>query len=160
MKQRLILIALGGTAAAGIALFLRFTMGVPLSFSLTLVLMTVAIGIVHAVVTGVDTQTHTTWPPPVQHTTYRGSEVSRLAWAINKHTGEVSPGMARRVQKVLNRALVRQGFDPESPSDHTRASREWNAPIDEWLTEPVIRTEQVSDIVALVEKMQSATKQE
>ena len=49
---------------------------------------------------------------------YVGSEVSRLAWAINPHGDAVSEAVTRRVRATLRRRLARQGVDLD---DETQA---------------------------------------
>ena len=49
---------------------------------------------------------------------YTGSEVSRLAWAINVHGDAVSEAVTRRVRATLRRRLARHGIDID---DETQA---------------------------------------
>lgn len=47
---------------------------------------------------------------------YVGSDVSRLAWAINVHGDTVSEAVTRRVRATLRRRLARHGVDPHDDS--------------------------------------------
>lgn len=49
---------------------------------------------------------------------YVGSDVSRLAWAINLHGDSVSEAVTRRVRATLRRRLARHGIDLD---DETQA---------------------------------------
>lgn len=42
---------------------------------------------------------------------HRGSQVSRLAWAINPQTGKAGEALTRRVRAILQRRLARAGID-------------------------------------------------
>jgi len=42
---------------------------------------------------------------------YVGSDVSRLAWAINRQTDTVNESVTRRVRAILTRRLLRHGVD-------------------------------------------------
>ncbi|WP_336646179.1 hypothetical protein [Microbacterium sp. USHLN186] len=42
---------------------------------------------------------------------HRGSQVSRLAWAINPETGTAGEAVTRRVRAILQRRLARAGID-------------------------------------------------
>lgn len=46
-------------------------------------------------------------------TRYVGSEVSRLAWAINTRTDTVNEAVTRRVRATLRRRLMRRGVDAD-----------------------------------------------
>lgn len=47
---------------------------------------------------------------------YVGSDVSRLAWAINLRSDSVSEAVTRRVRAILRRRLARQGIDLDDES--------------------------------------------
>lgn len=51
---------------------------------------------------------------------YTGSDVSRLAWAINVHGDAVSEAVTRRVRAILRRRLARHGIDIDI-DDETQA---------------------------------------
>lgn len=47
---------------------------------------------------------------------YVGSDVSRLAWAINLHTDTVNEAVTRRLRATLRRRLLRLGIDVDDPA--------------------------------------------
>lgn len=51
-----------------------------------------------------------------------GSEVSRLAWAINPRTGEAGQLVLRRVSAVLRRRLRAHGVDVDDPAQRARVA--------------------------------------
>lgn len=51
-----------------------------------------------------------------------GSEVSRLAWAINPRTGEAGQLVLRRVTAVLRRRLLAHGVDVDDPAQRERVT--------------------------------------
>ena len=51
-----------------------------------------------------------------------GSEVSRLAWAINPRTGEAGQLVLRRVTAILRRRLLSHGIDVDDPAQRARAA--------------------------------------
>jgi len=60
------------------------------------------------------------WPPEKPSRSARGSEVSRMAWAINARTGVAGHVVVRRVQSVLRRRLALHGLDLDDPTQHAR----------------------------------------
>lgn len=54
---------------------------------------------------------------------YIGSEVSRLAWAINAESGTVNEAVTRRVRATLRRRLARLGVDVDDPAHAADADR-------------------------------------
>lgn len=53
-------------------------------------------------------------PDPVAGPDYVGSDVSRLAWAINIRTDTVNEAVTRRVRATLRRRLQRHGIDVDA----------------------------------------------
>ncbi|WP_417556393.1 hypothetical protein [Microbacterium sp.] len=51
---------------------------------------------------------------------YTGSEVSRLAWAINLRTGTANEAVVRRVRATLRRRLLRHGVDVDDEQQAPR----------------------------------------
>jgi hypothetical protein len=47
----------------------------------------------------------------------RPTEISRMAWALNTHTGFAGQQITRRVSEILRHRLLRQGVDPDDPTD-------------------------------------------
>ena len=60
------------------------------------------------------------WPPEAPRAESRGSDVSRMAWAINTRTGVAGHVVVRRVQGVVRRRLAHRGLDLDDPDDHPR----------------------------------------
>lgn len=52
-----------------------------------------------------------------------GSDVSRLAWAINLSTDTVNEAVTRRVRAILRRRLLRRGVDVDDPGQSAEADR-------------------------------------
>lgn len=50
----------------------------------------------------------------------RPTEISRMAWALNTHTGMAGQQITRRVSAILRHRLLRQGIDPDAPEDRAR----------------------------------------
>lgn len=50
----------------------------------------------------------------------RPTEISRMAWALNTHTGIAGQQITRRVSAILRHRLLRQGIDPDDPDDKAR----------------------------------------
>lgn len=50
----------------------------------------------------------------------RPTEISRMAWALNTHTGLAGQQISRRVREILRQRLQRHGIDPEDPLHRTR----------------------------------------
>lgn len=47
----------------------------------------------------------------------RPTEISRMAWALNTHTGLAGTQITRRVREVLRQRLRRRGADPADPAN-------------------------------------------
>lgn len=52
----------------------------------------------------------------------RPTEISRMAWALNTHTGLAGPQIARRVRDALRHRLERRGADPADPAKRSLVS--------------------------------------
>lgn len=50
----------------------------------------------------------------------RPTEISRMAWALNTHTGIAGQQITRRVTAILRHRLLRHGVDPDDPEDRAR----------------------------------------
>lgn len=50
----------------------------------------------------------------------RGTEVTRMAWSLNRRTGEAGALVTRRVRNILVRRLRRHGLDVDAPEDRTQ----------------------------------------
>lgn len=48
----------------------------------------------------------------------RPTEISRMAWALNTHTGLAGQQVSRRVREILRHRLERRGMNPDDPDHH------------------------------------------
>lgn len=105
------------TLVAGALLGVMIVFGVPAPFAVawTLILLVVAAATRQTFVDDA-----VTWPPEPPRAEARGSDVSRLAWAINTRTGVAGHVVVRRVQGVVRRRLAHHGLDLDDPDDHPR----------------------------------------
>lgn len=80
----------------------------------------------------------------------RPTEISRMAWALNTHTGIAGQQITRRVSAILRHRLVRQGIDPDNPEDRARLTAVIGPGLWEQLTGPaptIIDIERALDVV-------------
>ncbi|WP_431072021.1 hypothetical protein [Microbacterium phyllosphaerae] len=52
----------------------------------------------------------------------RPTEISRMAWALNTHTGLAGTQITRRVREALRQRLQRRGADPADPAKRSLVS--------------------------------------
>ncbi|MEV8265529.1 hypothetical protein [Microbacterium sp. NPDC077057] len=116
MRGRIVLALLSALIAAGL-LVVMLTFGVPAPFAVawTLILLAIVAATRQAFVDEV-----VVWPPEAPRVEGRGSDVSRLAWAINTRTGVAGHVVVRRVQGVVRRRLAHLDLDLDDPQDHPR----------------------------------------
>jgi hypothetical protein len=50
----------------------------------------------------------------------RSTEISRMAWSLNTHTGVAGTQITRRVRESLRHRLLRHGIDPDLPEHASR----------------------------------------
>ncbi|MFD5215167.1 hypothetical protein [Microbacterium sp. NPDC058345] len=84
---------------------------------------------------------------------FRGSEVSRLAWAINPRTGEVGAAVTRRVRATLRRRLALADLDPEAPADAEEVERRLGAGLWARLNGPRTSIQDIGDALAAAERL-------
>src|SRR5690606_17909312 len=92
------------------------------------------------------------WPPP-RPSHDRGSDVSRLAWAINSSTGVVGPGLVRRVRSVVVHRLAVRGLDLDDDSHRPRIDALLGEGIRSALDAPVIIREELDRILDAIEEL-------
>lgn len=114
MTGRIVLLTIGGLVAAAL-LVIMASLGFPILFALSWMLIAAAV-VLASRQPFVDEGA--AWPPMKPAREARGSEVSRLAWAINPRTGVAGHVVVRRVQSVLRRRLAHQGLDLDDPAQH------------------------------------------
>lgn len=116
MKRRILILGVGGLLALIVFLVLGW-LGFPTPFVLAWMIIVVAVVLAcrqEFIEVG------SAWPPEKPGRNSRGSEVSRLAWAINTRTGVAGHVVVRRVQSVLRRRLALRGLDLDDPAQHAR----------------------------------------
>ncbi len=113
MMGRIVLSVIGVAGAALLVLMLS-TFGIPALFSSAWILLVVAIGIITRQSLFGESEN---WPPARRERPYRGSDVSRLAWSINTHSGVVAIGLTRRITALIRHRLAVRGLDLDDP-DH------------------------------------------
>ncbi|WP_431806303.1 hypothetical protein [Microbacterium paraoxydans] len=117
MRARTGLVVGGGLLlAAALVAGLTFA-GVPLAFAVSWAIVAAAVTLA---LRGVLVDDPVGWPPERPSRETRGSDVSRLAWAINARSGVAGTVLVRRVQSVLRRRLAHRGLDLDEPADHAR----------------------------------------
>ena len=116
MKGRIVILGVGLVVAAVVAVLLG-QLGFPVPFVVAWMVLILAIALAGRQVFFDESAS---WPPEKPRRDPRGSEVSRLAWAINSRTGVVGHVVVRRVHNVLRRRLAHRGLDLDDPDDHTR----------------------------------------
>ena len=116
MKGRIAILGIGAALAAVIMVLLG-QLGFPPEFVLAWMIVILVV-----VLAGRQAffDEGTEWPPEKPHRAATGSEVSRMAWAINSRTGVAGHVVVRRVQNVLRRRLVHHGLDLDDSADHAR----------------------------------------
>jgi hypothetical protein len=116
MKGRIVLTVISVLVAAAL-LGLLMAFGVPAPFAVAWALILLA---VVAATRQVFVDEAVVWPPEAPRAEARGSDVSRMAWAINTRTGVAGHVVVRRVQGVVRRRLAHRGLDLDDPEHHPR----------------------------------------
>ena len=107
--------------ACGVALWL----GLQTEFAVSVGIVAAAVGVVLRTPFGDDARAGgpTTEPQDV----HRGSEVSRLAWAVKPRDNTVGEMVSRRVRATLRRRLASHDLDPDRPDDRAEIDRRLGA---------------------------------
>lgn len=106
MKRWIVLVVLWIVIGVPVALLLSF-LGVPLPFGIAWILAFAA-ALLIAQQSFLDESGP--WPPPPPEQFQRGSDVSRLAWAVDARTGVVGISLRRRVTALADRRLREHGL--------------------------------------------------
>ncbi|MFJ4996644.1 hypothetical protein ACIP5T_00685 [Microbacterium sp. NPDC088619] len=145
MSTRRTLLAIGAAAVAALALF---GFGFDWPFVIGWSLLICAVGLLGQLVMplepGFDAPRIATEPDR------RPTEISRMAWALNTHTGIAGQQITRRVTGILRHRLLRQGIDPDDSEDRARLSAAIGAELWDRLTGPaptIIDIERALDAV-------------
>lgn len=115
MTVRKTLVAVGVTLALGIAMT-AFRLALP--FAIGFALAGGAVVLLAQIVLGDEPAADA--PRLDLDPVARGTEISRLAWAINPSTGIAGERITRRIREVLRHRLERWGIDPDQPADVPR----------------------------------------
>lgn len=148
MRGRVILIACGVLAAAGFTAMLA-ALGLPPLFVVSWILVVVGVGIGTRIPVDDDARS---WPPERPSRT-QGSEVSRLAWAINSSTGVVGPALVRRVRTIASHRLAVLGLDLETDADHPRIDVLLGGGIRDILAVPAMRHDDLDRVLDAIESL-------
>lgn len=89
---------------------------------------------------------------------YIGSEVSRLAWAINTETDTVNEAVTRRVRATLRRRLMRLGVDVDDGSHAAAVDRHIGAGLWQRLTGRRTTIRDIRDGLAAAERLAALTQ--
>jgi hypothetical protein len=88
---------------------------------------------------------------------YTGSEVSRLAWAINLHTDTASEAVVRRVRATLRRRLLRHGIDVDDGRQAARVDELIGTGLWARLNGPRTRVADLREALAAAERLAPAS---
>lgn len=147
MKRR-ILFALGVGLLTGLVLAM---IGVQIEFACGWGVLAVGAAIIARLPAFDDPRADAPGRPEEQ--TYVGSDVSRLAWAINMHTDTVSEAVTRRVRATLRRRLARHGLDPDVVADGTAIEERLGAGLWARLNGHRTTTTDIRDALAAAERL-------
>lgn len=106
---------IGAVIVAAIAGAVSLWAGVQAEFAIAIGILALACGVVIATPFGDDPRGGA--PVAESPSRYRGSEVSRLAWAVKLRERSVGEMVTRRVRAILRRRLALHGLDPDRASD-------------------------------------------
>lgn len=116
MKGRIAIVAVGVIVAV-VVLILLGQLGFPAEFVVAWMLVVLVVALASR---QIFFDEGALWPPAKPRRASRGSEVSRMAWAINTRTGVAGHLVVRRVQNALRRRLAHHGLDLDDPAQHAR----------------------------------------
>jgi hypothetical protein len=116
MKGRFVITGVGIAVAVAVLILLG-QWGFPVPFVLAWMLTVLTIVLAARQIFFDD---DASWPPEEPRRASSGSEVSRMAWAINSRTGVAGHLVVRRVQNALRRRLAHRGLDLDDPAQHPR----------------------------------------
>lgn len=149
MKGRIVLLG-GGMVLALVVLLLLAQFGVPFPFALAWILVVVTIGVVSR--QAFFDETHA-WPPDERALPVRGSDVSRLSWSLNGHTGVAGHVVVRRVERIVRRRLSHRGFDLDDPGQYTEIDALLGAGIRTIFQQKVVRLTDIERALDAAEKL-------
>ncbi|WP_312172676.1 hypothetical protein [Microbacterium sp.] len=116
MMLRGYLLAVGATVAAALALFV---FGFTVPFIVGWSLLAGAVALLAQLAFTEEPQSDA--PHIVAELERRPTEISRMSWALNTHTGLAGQQITKRVREILRHRLQRVGVDPDDP-DHRDAA--------------------------------------
>ncbi|MBN6192837.1 hypothetical protein JQN58_38825 [Aneurinibacillus sp. BA2021] len=156
MRARTVAIAAGCVLlAVALVLGLRAA-GVPLAFAVSWTTVAAAVSLA---LRGVLVDDPVLWPPERPPREARGSEVSRLAWAINTRSGVAGTILVRRVQNVLRRRLAHRGLDLDDPADHAAIDALLGQGIRAGLSRREVRRDDIERALDALERIPTDTEE-
>jgi hypothetical protein len=156
MKGRIVLMAIGVVVAV-VVLGLLGVLGVPVLFAASWLLIVLAIALVSR---QIFFEEASIWPPERRARAERGSEVSRLAWSINSHTGVAGHVVVRRVQNVVRRRLAHRGIDLDDPAQHSAVDALLGPGVREVLYKREVKAADLEQILDAVERITAVSAQD
>ncbi|MEV7611201.1 hypothetical protein AB0N61_17065 [Microbacterium sp. NPDC089320] len=131
MTLRRTLIAAGAAVVAALVLL---GVGLTLPFAVAWGLLTGVVGLLAQLVVPLEPGADA---PRIDVTPdRRPTEISRMSWALNTHTGIAGPQITRRVGEILRQRLLRRGVDPHDPEHRGHLERLIGSTVWERLTGP------------------------
>lgn len=112
---------IGTLVVTGLIVGLAVWLGLQIEFVIAVGILSLAVGTILATPLGSDTRASA--PAAESQDRYRGSEVSRLAWAVKLRDDSVGEMVTRRVRATLRRRLALRGLDPDRPADAAEVDR-------------------------------------
>ena len=155
MKARILVLGIGLVVAAAVAILLG-QLGFPVPFVVAWMILILAIALAGRQVFFDESAS---WPPDKPRRDPRGSEVSRLAWAINSRTGVVGHMVVRRVQSVLRRRLAHRGLDLDDPDHHARIDALLGDGVRDTLHGREVQRADVERVLDAIERIPNDTKE-
>ncbi|GAB3598813.1 hypothetical protein [Microbacterium tumbae] len=149
MKGRIVLVVIGLLFTAGLVVAAAVA-GMPPLFVIAWLVLVIAIGVITRQTLFSE---DTAWPPPAPEPPFRGSEVSRLAWAVNTRSGIVGLGLVRRLDRAVRHRAAAHGLDPEDPAHVAEIEALFGPGIRTALEARVVRRDDVERILAALESV-------
>lgn len=156
MKGRIVLGVMGAGLALVAILLLTTAIGIPVEFALA---WTFIAGVVVLATRQSFIDDAGAWPPEKPTLAARGSEVSRLAWAINPSTGAAGQIVVRRVDRVLRRRLTHHGLDLDDPEQYPAIDDVLGAGIRDLLAKRELKRQDLERLLDAIERIPSAAQQ-
>ncbi|WP_297558148.1 hypothetical protein [Microbacterium sp.] len=155
MKRRILVLGVGA-AVAVIVLLLLGQVGFPVPFVFAWMILAIA---VVCACRQEFIEVGPVWPPEKPSRKTRGSEVARMAWAINTRTGVAGHVVVRRVQSVLRRRLALRGLDLDDPTHHARIDALLGGGVRDALHGREVRSTDIEIVLDAIERIPNDTEE-